>query len=338
MPRVVQCQASSLPAERVSAWRAGWDCGERQVVTPSPKEMGLRRELTHVADTAFTAACQDKWTASKCTKKISKLFPPNTGAGMCATSQCRRQTYKCNRAARMCRLTCGSCAATTSPPSSSPGSSQEDWAVYKAGEVAPTCECCAVLLNKAPGEICHIVPVWELKDWVCPGCTPAVETASLCNRVVYNFKKAISSTNVYFDPSQWREWSSAPGVGYEYAHTLPGQSGQGILRGYYRDPACELKPSPGNFFGQASTNTAIYDLQLDPYPPPAPPTPPPVEAGWGNCCDRYGCHEAVEGSSYTGGGTVGCKGCKACSKLGGALGSALGCTAGVACQALCHKH
>jgi len=215
-----------------------------------------------------------------------------------------------------------------------PGSSREDWAVYKAGEVAPTCECCAVLLNKAPGELCHIVPVWELKDWECPGCTPAVETSSLCNRVVYNFK-AISSTDPSFNPSQWREYSSAPGVGFEYKHTLPGQSGQdGILRGYYRDPECELKPSPGNFIGQASTNTAIYDLQLDPYPPPAPPTPPPVEAGWGNCCDRYGCLQAVE--TYTGApGTSDCKGCSKCAKLGSV---ALGCAEGTQCQALCHKH
>lgn len=153
-----------------------WDCGERQVVTPSPKEMGRRRKLAHVADTMNSA------------------------------------------------------------PTSS-------WAVV---DVAPTCECCAVLLNKAPGELCHIVPVWELKDWVCPGCTPAVETSSLCNRVVYNVKTAISSTDPYFNPSKWREFSGIPGVGYQYKHYLPGASplGSGILMGYYRDPACAIKPSP----------------------------------------------------------------------------------------------
>ena len=56
------------------------------------------------------AACQDKWKASKCTKKISKLFPANTGAGLCPTDQCSKKTKKCKKAAKKCRLTCGSCA------------------------------------------------------------------------------------------------------------------------------------------------------------------------------------------------------------------------------------
>ena len=64
------------------------------------------------------AACQDKWKASKCTKKINKLFMPN-GAGKCPTDQCRKKAKKCKKAAKKCRLTCGSCAATTSAPSSS---------------------------------------------------------------------------------------------------------------------------------------------------------------------------------------------------------------------------
>ena len=271
-PAMPNAMPPASQLKRVPAWRAGWDCGERQVVTPPPEKTG-RRKLDHVADT---------------------------------------MNY-------------------------SPAS----WAVVNA---PTTCECCAVLLNEAPGKNCRIVPLWELKDWVCPGCTPAVETSSLCNRVVYNFRTAITSTNPYFNPSKWREYSSVYGAGFNYKHFLPGANlnQQGTLMGYYRDPACELKPSPQNFLGQVDTNTAIYNLQLDPYPPPLPPTRPPASAGRGNCCDRYGCHKAVEGKKYTGGGPsdpdgvlLGCQGCKSCSKLGN---TALGCVAGTPCPALCHKH
>ena len=129
--------------------RAGWDCGERQVVTPPPEETD-RRKLAHVSATSHAVV-----------------------------------------------------------------------------NVPPTCECCAVLLNEAPGKYCRIVPLWELKDWVCPGCTPAVVTSSLCNRVVYNVKTAISSTDPYFNPSKWREFSGIPGVGYQYKHYLPGASASG---------------------------------------------------------------------------------------------------------------
>ena len=183
-----------------------------------------------------------------------------------------------------------------------------------------TCQCCAVVLHKKPGRDCRIVPMWELKDWVCQDCNPPVYASSLCNRVVYNFRRAIVS-NV--KPSRWRYFNENAQA-YEHRYFLPGAGSypytsntRGVLMGFYRDTACEIKPSPHNFIGQSTSNTAIYTLQLDPWPPPSSPKPPPAEDTWGQCCDRYNCLSAGVDAS--------CGGCRVCSKLGdAAVGLSLG--------------
>lgn len=176
-----------------------------------------------------------------------------------------------------------------------------------------TCECCAVVFHKKPGKDCRVVPMWELKDWVCQDCNPPVYASSLCNRIVYNFRRAIVSNT---KPSRWRFYNENSQT-YEHRYYLPGAGSypytantRGVLMGFYRDRACEVKPSPhSDFIGEvAGSNNAIYHLQLDPWPPPSSPKPPPAESTWGQCCDRYNCLSAAVDAS--------CGGCRACSKLG----------------------
>ena len=58
---------------------------------------------------------------------------------------------------------------------------------------ASSCVCCAVLFHRGPGEDCRAVPMWELNNWVCPDCSPTVQSSSLCGRVIYGFKNALTT-------------------------------------------------------------------------------------------------------------------------------------------------
>ena len=123
---------------------------------------------------------------------------------------------------------------------------------------------------------------------------------------------------------------------YTYKHVLEGGS-YGILMGYYRDTACSVTASPSvgldnDYTGHLNGgDTAIYDLQLYPFPPSPPPAYIP-----GNCCNRHNCIR-IKNQPITvviDGVILGeCDGCGSCSKLGGVFG----CTKGTKCQALCHK-
>ena len=148
---------------------------------------------------------------------------------------------------------------------------------------ATSCVCCAVIFHKHPGNDCRSVPMWELENWECPDCNPPVQKSSLCGRVVYNFRTAISTS---LKPARSRIYDLGADS-YTYRHVLEGGS-YGLLMGYYRDTACSVTASPSvgldnDYIGHLNGgDAAIYDLQLYPFPRSPPPAYKP-----GNCCNQY---------------------------------------------------
>ena len=63
-------------------------------------------------------------------------------------------------------------------------------------KVTHLCNCCAVLFEGEPGAQCGVVPLWELKDWTCPG-NCSVPRSLLCSRVVYGFSRFAAALEDY---------------------------------------------------------------------------------------------------------------------------------------------
>ncbi|KAL1527967.1 hypothetical protein AB1Y20_009338 [Prymnesium parvum] len=188
-------------------------------------------------------------------------------------------------------------------------------------QVEAICECCAVIYRHMPGDSCGEVPMWELSNWTCPDCVPALPRDVFCDRVIFDFA-AISAT---LNPELLLAVELAAN-GRQGRHTMS----HGAVRvGYYADPTCELSASPNpGYHGQqllTSLDTEPVGLTakfppfppsppaLPPSPPRAPPPPrkpPPSPPPPRNCCaGQLGTFACLNANDFE------CETCRRCARL-----------------------
>ena len=96
------------------------------------------------------------------------------------------------------------------------------------------CECCVVAFLEGAGSNCDPVPIWEFKDWSCPGgCrySADLQKDALCDRVTYHFQALVEQLGTSADLAVDLNTES-----FSTGTLAGGASASGL---YYRDPLCE---------------------------------------------------------------------------------------------------